>query len=165
VPFNEGWGQFDSHGISEFIKEFDGTRIVDSVSGWHDQGVGKTELKSLHTYYTPLKVPKDKRPVVLSEFGGYSHKVNDHVYSSKEFGYKKFSSQEKLSKAYEKLFLKKLKPLIKKGLCASIYTQVSDVEEEINGLITYDRKVLKISCEDMNALNQALYAEMKRVTE
>lgn len=159
VPFNEGWGQFDSAKWTEYVREKDSTRIIDSISGWHDQGVWKTELKSLHIYYTKLKVPKDSRPVVLSEFGGYSMKIDGHVFAEKEFGYKKFKSQEKLMKALEKLYLKKLLPLIKKGLCGAIYTQVSDVEEEINGLVTYDRKVVKIPVEFMAAINKKIADE------
>ncbi|MBE6576696.1 MAG: glycoside hydrolase family 2 [Ruminococcaceae bacterium] len=160
VPFNEGWGQFDSEKYTKLIKELDDTRIIDSVSGWHDQGVGKTELKSLHTYYTPLKVPKDKRPVVLSEFGGYSLKIDGHVFNeNKEFGYKKFKDTETFCQSLEKLYLNKVLPLLRKGLCGCVYTQVSDVEEEINGLVTYDRKVIKISPERMNAINQKLYEQ------
>ena len=156
VPFNEGWGQFDSAKITDLIKSLDSTRIIDSVSGWHDQGVGKTELLSLHTYYTKLKVPKDSRPVVLSEFGGYSLKVDGHVFCDKEFGYKTFKTKDELQSAVEILCLKKLKPLIKKGLCGAVYTQVSDVEEEINGLVTYDRKVQKVDTEFMKKLNSEI---------
>ncbi|MBO5736179.1 MAG: glycoside hydrolase family 2, partial [Clostridia bacterium] len=164
VPFNEGWGQFDSAKMNDFIRRFDHTRIIDTVSGWHDQGVGKTELKSLHTYYTPLRVPKDIRPVVLSEFGGYSMKTEGHVFDeSKEFGYKKFKMQADLVAALEKLYLKKLMPLIAKGLCGCIYTQVSDVEEEINGFVTYDRAVVKVPVEKMRAINDALMAEANKV--
>ena len=141
------------------MREKDPTRIIDSVSGWHDQGIGKTELKSMHTYYTPLKVPKDTRPVVLSEFGGYSMKCEGHVFDeSKEFGYKKFQTQEELLVALKKLYLEKLLPLIEKGLCGCIYTQVSDVEEEINGLVTYDRKIIKIPVEEMSKINAQLNA-------
>ena len=126
----------------------------------HVSTPGKTALKSLHTYYTPLRVPKDERPVVLSEFGGYSMKVNGHVFDeSKEFGYKKFKTQAELVAALEKLYLQKLLPLIAKGLCGCIYTQVSDVEEEINGLITYDRKVIKVPIEDMARINALIKAE------
>ena len=161
VIFNEGWGQFDSAYFTEWLKNADPSRVIDSVSGWHDQGKTITTLKSLHTYYTPLRVPKDPRPVVLSEFGGYSFKISGHVFAEdKEFGYKKFRDREKLNLALSELFSKKLKPLIKKGLCASIYTQVSDVEEEINGLVTYDRKIVKVNANMLNALNQALYKEM-----
>lgn len=164
VVFNEGWGQFDSAQWTEYVRSVDNTRIIDSVSGWHDQGVGKTELKSLHTYYTRLKVPKDKRPVVLSEFGGYSMKTENHVFDTeKEFGYKTFQTQETLVAAVEKLYLEKLLPLIKQGLCGCIYTQVSDVEEEINGLVTYDRKVVKIPVEKMAAINAKIDEESKNV--
>ncbi len=158
VPFNEGWGQFDSAKVTEFVKALDNTRIIDSVSGWHDQGKDKTPVLSLHTYFTPLKVPRDPRPVVLSEFGGYSMKTDGHVFSEKEFGYKKFKTQESFIAALEKLYLKKLLPLIKKGLSGCIYTQVSDVEEEINGLVTYDRAVQKIPTERMRAINDQLKA-------
>ena len=160
VPFNEGWGQFDSYEMTERVRKKDPTRLIDSVSGWHDQGVGKTEMRSLHTYYTPLKVPRDERPVVLSEFGGYSMKTAGHVYDeSREFGYKKFKTQDKLVKALRILYLQKLKPLIKKGLCGAIYTQVSDVEEEINGFVTYDRKVIKVPVCDMRKINEELLSE------
>ena len=160
TPFNEGWGQFDSYEVTKLVKELDNTRMIDSVSGWHDQGVEKTTMKSLHTYFTPLKVPKDARVVVLSEFGGYSMKVDGHVFNpSKAFGYKKFRNQERLLLALKKLYLKKLMPLLKKGLCACIYTQVSDVEEEINGLTTYDRQIIKIPVEEMAKINTALAKE------
>ena len=160
VPFNEGWGQFDSALVTEKVLAFDDSRIIDSVSGWHDQGKDKTLLKSLHTYYTPLRVPKDSRPVVLSEFGGYSLKTEGHVFSDKEFGYKVFKTQDEFVLAMKKLYLKKLKPLIKKGLCACVYTQVSDVEEEINGLITFDRKVIKMPIEEMKKLNDEINKEL-----
>lgn len=159
VPFNEGWGQFESEAVTAFIDSVDPTRIIDSVSGWHDQGKKKTPVLSMHTYFTPLKVPRDPRPVVLSEFGGYSMKVSGHVFNEeKEFGYKKFKTQEDFVKALEKLYLKKLLPLIKKGLSGCIYTQVSDVEEEINGLVTYDRAVQKILTEKMREINDKLKA-------
>ena len=166
VPFNEGWGQFDSEKVTAYLREKDDTRIIDSVSGWHDQGVGKTTLRSLHTYYTPLRVPKDERPVVLSEFGGYSMKVDGHVFAEdKEFGYKKFRDQDALVQALETLFLGKLKPLIAQGLCASIYTQVSDVEEEINGLVTYDRKVVKVPVSAMRKINDEIAKTANAVAE
>ena len=161
--FNEGWGQFDSAKVTEQLQELDDTRLIDSVSGWHDQGVGKTTLKSLHTYFTPLRVPKDERPVVLSEFGGYSLPVKGHQFSKKIFGYKVYKKEEKLHAALEKLYLKKVKPLIAKGLCACIYTQVSDVEEEINGLVTYDRKRWKVPVDFMRKLSIALQEESEKI--
>lgn len=164
VPFNEGWGQFDSAQMTERVRSKDNTRIIDSVSGWHDQGENKTELVSKHTYYTPLKVPYDRRPVVLSEFGGYSRKVLGHVFDAeKEFGYKKFKTDEKLLKALKKLYLKKVLPLIEKGLCGCIYTQVSDVEEEINGLVTYDRQVKKVPVSEMKQINAQIAAAAAKI--
>lgn len=159
VPFNEGWGQFDSAKMVELIRTWDDTRLIDSCSGWHDQGKAQTTMRSMHTYYTPLRVPNDPRVVVLSEFGGYSKKTDGHVFSEKEFGYKIFKTDEAMQTALKKLYLKKLKPLIKKGLSACVYTQVSDVEEEINGLVTYDREIIKIPIEVMKEINDELYAE------
>lgn len=164
VPFNEGWGQFDSEKITQFVLSLDDTRIIDAVSGWHDQGKNATPIKSLHTYYTPLRVPKDSRPVLLSEFGGYSMKVSGHVYDENTaFGYKKFDTQEKLLCAIRKLYLEKLLPLISKGLCGAIYTQVSDVEEEINGIFTYDRAVQKIPTDFMKEINDKLMEEAEKI--
>jgi beta-galactosidase/beta-glucuronidase len=164
VPFNEGWGQFDSFEITKLLRSLDDTRIIDSVSGWHDQGKGKTTLRSLHIYYTKLKVPKDTRPVVLSEFGGYSLKTSGHVYNEeKEFGYKVFTNTEKFVNGIENLFINKVKPLIKKGLCAAVYTQLSDVEEEINGLVTYDRCVIKAPIYNIRRLNEQIMDEASEV--
>ena len=163
VPFNEGWGQFDSQKMTEMILGWDDTRPIDSCSGWHDQGVGVTTMRSMHTYYTPLRVPKDVRAVVLSEFGGYSKATEGHVFSEKEFGYKIFKSDEGLQAALRKLYLQKLKPLIAKGLSACVYTQVSDVEEEINGLVTYDREVIKVPVSWMKAINDEIKAEADKV--
>lgn len=164
TPFNEGWGQFDSYEVTKYILQKDPSRLIDSASGWHDQGKDKTTMLSMHTYYTPLVAPKDSRPVVLSEFGGYSMKIAGHVFDEdKEFGYKKFKTKEKLQKALEKLYLKKLKPLVKKGLCAAIYTQVSDVEEEINGLITYDRRIQKVDTSFMKNILDEVTNEINKV--
>lgn len=164
VPFNEGWGQFDSAKITRLVEELDDTRLIDSVSGWHDQGVKQTTMRSMHIYYTPLKVPRDPRPVVLSEFGGYSKKMEGHVFNEeKEFGYKVFKTEDALLQGLKKLYLKKLKPLIGKGLCAAVYTQVSDVEEEINGLVTYDRKQIKVPLEEMQKIMAEIMKEANEV--
>ncbi|WP_167481699.1 glycoside hydrolase family 2 protein [Leptospira congkakensis] len=155
VLFNEGWGQFDSIKLTEKLRNLDNTRTIDSVSGWYDQGKSSSDLKSLHLYYQKLKVPKkDPRVIVLSEFGGYSLKTENHVYDNdKLFGYKILPDKQSLEKEYRSLIEDQLIPLIDKGLSASIYTQVSDVEEEINGLVTYDRKVIKFDIEFMRELN------------
>ena len=154
VPFNEGWGQFDSAWFSERTKEFDATRTVDSASGWHDQGI---DAKSIHCYFTPFKVPKkEKRLVLLSEYGGYSYQEKGHVLNNKKFGYRIYNDKESLNAAYKKLHEKLIIPAIKDGLAATVYTQVSDVESEINGLLTYDRRVLKVDPDMVRAVNAQL---------
>ena len=152
VPFNEGWGQFDSAKAYKFIKEFDKTRVVDSTSGWHDRGV--TDVISKHIYFTPIKVKAGSKPYVLSEFGGFSHRVNGHTFNNKMFGYKIYNSPESLAKAYKKTFEKVIIPQISKGLSATVYTQLTDVEDELNGLLTYDRKVVKIPVDILKKINE-----------
>jgi len=146
VPFNEGWGQFDAIQVAEWVKEYDPTRWVDHASGWFDQGGG--DVNSLHIYFRQLKLPKrrDQRPLVISEYGGYSLQIPGHVWhQGKEFGYRKFKTGEELEQAYTALLEDQLQPLIAQGLCAAVYTQITDVETEVNGLMTYDREVIKLS--------------------
>lgn len=152
VPFNEGWGQFDSAEAYKFIKDFDKTRVVDSASGWHDRGV--TDVISKHIYFTPIKVKAGEKPYVLSEFGGFSHRVKGHTFNSKMFGYKIYNSPESLAKAYKKTFEKVIIPQIGTGLSATVYTQLTDVEDELNGLLTYDRKVIKIPVDVIKKINE-----------
>lgn len=157
VPFNEAWGQFDAKRIGEAVKSYDPSRIVDHASGWHDQG--GPELQSIHRYIVPVTMPQlDGRPFVLSEYGGLSYIIPGHAYNEdKSFGYNiNYKSKEKLSEAYKKLHEKQVIPLVKKGLCATVYTQVSDVEFEINGMFTYDREVLKIDAEVVKSINSRL---------
>ncbi|MGL4369711.1 MAG: glycoside hydrolase family 2 TIM barrel-domain containing protein, partial [Spirochaetota bacterium] len=152
VPFNEAWGQFDSITAAEFIRQRDAARIIDHASGWYDQGGG--DLKSLHIYFRKVKIPADRRTVVLSEFGGYSLGCKGHVFNpDRPFGYKKFDDAEKFMAAYEKLFEEDVIANIPKGLSASVYTQLSDVEDEINGLVSYDRKVVKVDIEKIKEIN------------
>ena len=142
VPFNEGWGQFDSKRIAENIEKIDSSRTIDHASGWQDQGVG--DFKSLHVYFKPYRFHKDKkgRCVILSEFGGYGYDTN--TTAKKSFIYKKLKTKEELTRAIVKLYEKQIIPAKQKGLAAAIYTQLSDVEQETNGLITYDRKEVKV---------------------
>lgn len=142
VPFNEGWGQFDANRITRLIRRKDKTRPIDQTSGWFDQGGG--DFKSVHNYFRKLNVVKDPRAFVLSEYGGYACRIEGHSSVERIYGYKKFSTTEEFSAAYHKLLDTDLKPLIQKGLCGAVYTQLSDVEEEVNGLLTYDRKVCKL---------------------
>lgn len=142
VPFNEGWGQFDARKITEKIKEKDPTRPVDHASGWFDQKSG--DFKSVHNYFRKLKVLRDTRAFALSEYGGYACRIDGHSSVERVFGYRKFNTCEELTSAFRRLTDREVFPLVKKGLSAAVYTQVSDVEEEVNGLLTYDRKICKV---------------------
>lgn len=156
VPFNEAWGQFDAKRIGEEIKAYDPSRIVDHASGWHDQG--GPELNSEHRYIVPVTLRKDSnRPFVLSEFGGYSRKIENHMWNPlKSFGYIMFRNKKTLTKAYKRLFEKQIIPKIPKGLSATVYTQVSDVEFEVNGIFTYDRELLKIDEATIKEINSKM---------
>ena len=143
VPFNEAWGQFDAARIANVVKEKDPTRTVDHASGWFDQKAG--DFKSVHNYFRALRVEKDdKRAFVISEYGGFACHIEGHSSVARVFGYKKYGSLKELSAAFHALMEKQVYPLVEKGLSGVVYTQLSDIEEEVNGLVTYDRKVVKI---------------------
>ena len=144
VPFNEGWGQFDANAVAESVRAMDPSRPVDHASGWHDQGGG--DLHSLHIYFRPFRVPRrrDPRVLALSEYGGYSLHLPDHSVSDTEFGYRRYGSPTRLAHAFRRLHTDQIIPAVPKGLSATVYTQVSDVEDETNGLLTFDRRVVKI---------------------
>ena len=155
TPFNEGWGQFDAPVASKKIRSWDETRLINEACGWFDQGGG--DLYSIHNYRYALKIkPQKDRVVALTEYGGYAFPVKEHLWSRKEFGYKFFSSKEEVSAAYEKLWERDIFPNVEKGLSATIYTQTTDIEEEINGLMTYDRKVDKLRVDTLRKLSQRL---------
>jgi hypothetical protein len=153
VPFNEGWGQFDAKRIGDAIKEKDPSRFVDHASGWYDQK--GCDFRSMHKYILPVILPKyDGRPIVLSEFGGYSQKIKNHVWNwEKSFGYQMYANKVALTNAYKALHEKQIIPNIKKGLSATVYTQVSDVEFEVNGILSYDRELVKIDEDVIRELN------------
>lgn len=157
VVFNEAWGQFDAEEIYNWLKGYDQTRITDHASGWYDQEIG--ELKSVHIYFRKLSMPKriKDRVVVISEYGGYSLPVQGHLWQpGKGFGYKTFNTANELQKAYESLIREQVRPLVDKGVSAVVYTQLTDVETEINGLMTYDREVVKMDISFLNSLNKEL---------
>ena len=156
--FNEAWGQFDSQKMLEYLLKLDRTRAIDATSGWYNQG---NHLVSIHKYILPIKMPKTKRAVALTEFGGYSCPVDGHIYSDKKFGYLMYSNLERLNKAIQKLYLKQVFKAVKLGLNSCIYTQLTDVEDEINGLITYDRKVVKINKDMFININNELKKDNK----
>ncbi len=158
VPFNEGWGQFESAKATARLWELDPTRPVDSASGWHDQGAG--DYKSVHRYILKLKAPRKTggRAFALTEYGGYSQVVPGHVWDEeKSFGYRMFPNREALTAAYRKLHEEQVLPLMDKGLCVLIYTQLTDVEGEVNGLFTYDRAVCKLDADTVRDINARLH--------
>ena len=156
VPFNEGWGQFDSLLATQALWEQDPTRLVDHASGWHDQGGG--DFKSRHVYFKPVKLKHDKQRVLaLSEFGGYSLPAAGHTASEKLFGYRMYKTEGEFMDALAALYEKEVIPCMEQnGLSASVYTQVSDVEDEINGILTFDRKVCKVDESRMKGINARL---------
>ncbi len=156
VPFNESWGQFHAREIGEWVKEYDPTRLVDHASGWFDQGGG--DFVSKHVYFKKLYPVRDPRAFALSEFGGYSLKLPGHLWDpDKKFGYRHYNSPGELTAAYCSLLGDQLLPLIPQGLAAAVYTQTTDVEIEINGYLTYDRRVEKMERETLRRAHRALY--------
>ena len=145
VLFNEGWGQFNAAGATVMAKELDDSRPIDQASGWFDEGSGS--FRSVHNYFRPLNVEIDKegRAFVISEYGGLTCHIDGHSSVDRVYGYKKFDTLDSFGVAYYNLINASLKPLIPKGLSGAVYTQVSDVEEEVNGLMTYDRRITKIN--------------------
>ena len=158
VPFNEGWGQFDALKATEFIRKRDDTRPIDHASGWYDQGGG--DIKSIHWYFRPYhhkQPPKEQRPICLTEYGGYNCAVPGHCWGEgAEFGYKKIADPAEFNRAFQKLMEEQIIPAKERGLAAAVYTQVSDVEGERNGLLTYDRKVCKANEAIFRAVNAKL---------
>ena len=144
VIFNEGWGQFDAKRMFDHVRTLDKTRPVDHASGWHDQGVG--QVVSRHIYFTKPKYKPDKlgRVVLLSEFGGYVLREGSHSMSKRSFGYRVFETPGHLELALDELYQEDIAEARRRGLAAAVYTQLTDVEDELNGLITYDRIVVKV---------------------
>jgi hypothetical protein len=143
VPFNEGWGQHDTNDILKWVKEYDPTRLVDGPSGWTDRGYG--DLKDMHLYPGPGMFPvMPDRVSVLGEFGGLGLPAKGHLWKDQgNWGYRTYKTHEELRGNYHRL-MKRLHPLIGQGLAAAVYTQTTDVEIEVNGLMTYDREVIKL---------------------
>ncbi len=162
--FNEGWGQFDAVNMYEHFSALDKTRVWDATSGWFQ--TGKSDVLSEHIYFKPVKLKNDGRPLVLSEFGGYSYKAEGHSFNlDKNYGYKTFGSEKELEKGLCDLYRNEIIPAIKEqGLCACVLTQVSDVEDETNGLYTYDRQVIKVDPKEMKRVADELYAAHREKT-
>lgn len=159
--FNEGWGQFDSDRMYERAKALDGSRLYDATSGWFARK--NSDFDSQHIYFKKLKLPESPiRPVLVSECGGYSRSVAGHFYAKHNcFGYGDCADERELMERIRELYEKVILPAIPKGLCGCIYTQLSDVEDETNGLYTYDRRVCKVSGEGMAELSGRLIKAIK----
>ena len=162
VPFNEGWGQFDAGKAVQALRTLDGIRLVDEASGWFDQGGG--DVHSLHNYFYPLRIRPQKRTVALSEYGGIAWPMPGHEPPHKTYGYGTAKDRQELTARYKKLQLKTVLPQLEKGLSALVYTQLTDVEDEVNGLFTYDRAAVKPDANAVRSVNAALAAEFARVT-
>ncbi len=164
VPFNEGWGQFDAAKATELIRSLDDTRLVNEACGWFDQKGG--DMYSIHNYLRKLKVkPQEDRVVALTEFGGYAFPISGHMACEKEFGYKHYKTKEELTANYKRLWEEEIYPNLEKGLSSTIYTQTSDIEEEINGLMTYDREESKFVEDELKTLHAKLYEVFEKMTE
>jgi beta-galactosidase/beta-glucuronidase len=156
VPFNEGWGQHATNDILKMVKSLDPSRLVDGPSGWEDRGYG--DMMDMHDYPGPKMFPATPdRVSVLGEFGGLGFPVEGHLWwtDKRNWGYRTFQDRAALQAAYEEL-IANLAPLVKQGLAAAVYTQTSDVEGEVNGLMTYDRKVLKFDAARLAELHRGL---------
>jgi hypothetical protein len=155
VPFNESWGQFKTNEILKWTKELDPTRVVDGPSGWIDRGEGETH--DYHLYGDRLKtLPVEKgRALVIGEFGGLGFAIPGHVYSDKAWSYKSIKNEDEFYTAYKEL-IDKVAELKKQGFSAAVYTQLTDVETEINGLVTYDREKIKTSLDKLKKLHDEL---------
>ena len=164
TPFNECWGQFDAVRVTEALRLRDPSRLYDHASGWQDKGGG--DVRSRHIYFRPARPKNDGRRVLaLTEFGGYSYAVPDHDFSARSFGYKRFKSVDRLAAAYERLYMTEVIPaILHEGLSATVYTQLTDIEDEINGIFTYDRAE-KLPAEMLTRVNEAVRATFEDCTK
>ena len=162
--FNEGWGQFEPDEAYKKLKAIDSTRVLDATSGWFY--ATDSDVDSRHIYFKAPKIKKPNgRPFFLSEFGGFSLRVEGHLFGKRNYGYSLYRDKESFTDAVINLYENDTLPLIKEGLSALVYTQLSDVEDETNGLITYDRRVIKIDAERMKKANDMLYSEFKNAVK
>ncbi len=154
VLFNEGWGQFHGEAITQIAREADDSRLIDQASGWFDQGGG--DVRSIHDYFFPLFIKAEKRVTALTEFGGYSLCVPGHHMYRKVYGYRIYRRKSDLSRGYREWIEREVVPNIARGLSATVYTQLSDVEEETNGILTYDRQIMKLNPKTVRELNRKM---------
>lgn len=160
VPFNEAWGQFKTEEITEWTKSYDPSRLVNSASGGNHYEVG--DILDMHNYPEPVMGLYDsKRVNVLGEYGGIGLVVENHLWEKdRNWGYVQYKTSEEATKVYVE-YAEKLKKLIPYGYSAAVYTQTTDVEIEVNGLMTYDRKVVKLNEERIRKVNREICNSLK----
>lgn len=163
--FNEGWGQFEADKVYSILKEEDTSRVYDATSGWFTKT--KSDVDSKHVYFKKIKLKANgKDPLILSEFGGYSYKVKENSFNLKKtYGYKKLNSQKEFENELYTLYKEQVIPCVKNGLNGAVLTQISDVEDETNGLLTYDRKIEKISTEKMQEISSMIFNAFREETK
>lgn len=164
--FNEGWGQYDADRIYAQLKALDKTRVWDATSGWFAEKL--SDVQSEHIYFRPIKIKKQssERPIILSEFGGYSYKIDGHSFNPHNtYGYRFFTDGDEFRLALTLLYEQQILPAIEGGLCGAVYTQVSDVEDETNGLFTYDRQILKVDEGQMQNISNQVYKKFDEIFE
>ncbi|WP_162339855.1 glycoside hydrolase family 2 protein [Cyclobacterium salsum] len=159
VPFNEAWGQFDTDEIVQWTVDYDPSRLVNGASGGNYTLKG--QIMDMHNYPDPVmpdpQIWGEEQVIVLGEYGGLGLPVDGHTWQEKDnWGYQSFKNESELQERYSRL-IQDLKPLIPRGLSAAIYTQTTDVEVEVNGLMTYDRKVIKFDPAFLRDKHQELY--------
>ena len=158
VVFNEGWGQYDTERLTEWVKQLDPTRLVDDASGWADKDVG--DVHDMHNYPGPgSPQPQAHRAAVLGEFGGLGLKIDGHTWENKTWGYQGMADRDALTRRYVGLLRGVYRLKDHPGLSAAVYTQITDVETEGNGLMTYDRAVLKVDASAVAAANRGEFPE------
>ena len=161
VPFNEGWGQYDTCRIAETVKALDPTRLVNAVSGWALRPCG--DIYDIHTYQTEVHIPATSldRASVIGEYGGIGYPIDGHLWNPgmRNWGYQTYHSEKELVDAYIYKFNQIIEMSKTKGLSAAVYTQTTDVEGEVNGLMTYDREVIKFPVEKLKEIHEALFVK------
>ncbi|GAB4049307.1 glycoside hydrolase family 2 TIM barrel-domain containing protein [Spirosoma litoris] len=159
VVHNEGWGQYENKRLADWVKALDPSRTINASSGWNDVGAG--DFYDIHTYEEEPKspTPKTNRVVVIGEFGGIGWPVQGHLWNPemRNWGYQTYQSADVVQKAYEKKYAKIVEYYKKQALSAAVYTQTTDVEGEVNGLLTYDREVIKIPVETLQKIHAPLF--------
>ena len=160
--FNEAWGQFDSTPLYHRLKELDSSRFIDTTSGWFRGS--DSDVESLHIYFDMWhRLKKSNKPIVLSEFGGFTYSAEGHIWNpDNTYGYGTCKTPEALTEKLRAIYENRVIPAVEKGLCATVYTQITDVEDEINGLLTYDRKICKPDRETMLSIAEKLRLAMAK---